>query len=67
LGVNNPFTGVMYQIFCISDINITTHNSKKISYVARKIILWLESPHEELYERVTALGRLRTTGLENLA
>ena len=33
-----------------------------------KIILWLGSPqHEELYLKVAALGRLKTTALEELS
>ena len=29
-GPNNPFTGVTYQISCISDIYIMIHNGSKI-------------------------------------
>jgi len=37
------------------------HKSSKVTIMVRG------SPqHEELYERVTALGKLRTTGLETL-
>ena len=40
--LNDPYTGVAYQISYISDIYIVLPNSSKISYeVARKIILWL--------------------------
>ena len=49
--LNDPFTGVAYQIACISDIYIMIHNSSKNCYkVATEIILWLGvTTHEELY------------------
>lgn len=31
-GLKDPFTGVTYQIFCVSDIYIMTHNGSKINY-----------------------------------
>lgn len=56
---------------CLSDfLHIrylrTVHNSSKISHeVAVKVTLWLGSAqHEELYLRVSALWRLRTTMLK---
>lgn len=37
----DPFTGFAYQISCVSDIYIRSHNTRKISYeVAMKMTLW---------------------------
>ena len=44
LKLNDPFTVVLCQVSCISDIYIMLHNSSKLwswSEVATKIILWL--------------------------
>ena len=54
IGVEGPFDKCQYSktIGIDTDIYITIHNSNKnYSYeVAKKVILWLESPqHEELY------------------
>lgn len=41
-GWNDPFTGVPYQIPCISDIYIITQNSSKLAVVKyNEIMLWL--------------------------
>lgn len=42
LGLIDLLMGAAYQIYCISDIYIKSHNSSEVSYeVVRKTILWL--------------------------
>lgn len=56
----DPFTGIAYQIPCISDIYITIHNSRKLQlWSSSKLILWLGSAQDEELSRVEALGRLK--------
>lgn len=54
-----------HQISCILDIYITNHNSSKVTVRTEKPkILWLGwLQHEEVYWRVVALGRSRTTAM----
>jgi hypothetical protein len=66
LWLNNPFTGVTYQISCIPDIYIMINNSSKTT-VMKEQQKWFYGSgsvqHEELYYRLAALGRLRTVAL----
>lgn len=50
-----------------TDIYIRIQNRSKVTEVAMKINLWLGSPQcGELYQRVTAIGRLKATAIGNL-
>jgi hypothetical protein len=55
---------VTYQISFISNIHVIFITAAKLQLSGNKIILW-PPQCEELYQRVSALGRLRTTGLED--
>jgi hypothetical protein len=55
--------GFAYQISSISDIYIRIHNSSKITVMKKQKNNCVSPQHEEVYERVIVLGRLRTTAL----
>lgn len=52
--------GFAYQMFCISDVYIMIRNRSKISYDIM-CAAWESPQHEDLCERVAALGKLRAT------
>jgi hypothetical protein len=44
----DPFTGDKYQIFCISDIYITIHNSTKITVMKQQQNNFMVGDHQSM-------------------